>query len=98
MEKERDVQFGWTQVVSALVSDMVLFNSKYNLTSFILGAEKATRIMPKDQQVNQLGTMLRANCSVLYFPIVFRPSIPRGTTPPDKPLHIVWNQRWEWDK
>jgi len=100
MEKERDVQFGWSQVLSALVSDAALFNSAYNMSSFISGAENAMKLMPKDQQVKpaKLREMLKAKCSVLYFPIVFRPSVPRTAVASDKPIHIVWNQRWEWDK
>ena len=33
--KERDFQFGYNQILTALVADRVVFNSQYNASSFL---------------------------------------------------------------
>lgn len=102
-EIERDGQFGWSQVMSALVADAVLWNSKYNLDSFLAGFKKFVQTMPKDQRPNYdaICVQIRAKSSICYFPVAPPPSLelpPLAASESPKPLHIVWNHRWEWDK
>lgn len=68
-EKERDIQFGWSQAMSCMAADRVLFNSAYNLESLMTGLEKAMKMMPKEQQVTNITSMFAPKCSVLYFPL-----------------------------
>ena len=34
-QKERDFQFGYNQILTALTADKIIFNSKYNESSFL---------------------------------------------------------------
>jgi len=45
-EKERDYQFGFTQITSCLAANAVWFNSKYNRDSFVDGVESLLKQMP----------------------------------------------------
>lgn len=101
-EIERDGQFGWTQVLTALAADFVLWNSNYNLQSFLTGFKKFSMTMPKDQRPDIDGVSKRiiAKSHVLYFPVdsISLSITPLTDTSASRPLHIVWNHRWEWDK
>jgi glycosyltransferase involved in cell wall biosynthesis len=102
-EIERDGQFGWSQVLSALSADFVLWNSNYNLQSFLAGFRKFSMTMPKEQRPNidAITESIKQKSHVTYFPVD-----PISITPvplPDadslaRPLHVIWNHRWEWDK
>lgn len=101
-EIERDGQFGWSQALSASVADLIFWNSNYNLQSFLAGLRKFIMTMPKEQRPNYdaMAKLILSKSTVCYFPI---PPVPLDITPLsdssiDRPLHIVWNHRWEWDK
>lgn len=101
-EIERDGQFGWTQALSASVADVVFWNSNYNLQSFLSGLRKFIMTMPKEQRptYDTMAKRITEKSVISYFPV---PPVPLDITPlsaptDDRPLHIVWNHRWEWDK
>lgn len=101
-ELERDGQFGWSQAMSAMVADLIFWNSNYNLQSFLAGLRKFIMTMPKEQRPNfeVMRERITTKSTICYFPVN---PVPLNITPisdpsPSRPLHIVWNHRWEWDK
>eukprot|EP00002_Diphylleia_rotans_P014532 TRINITY_DN2833_c0_g1_i6.p1 TRINITY_DN2833_c0_g1~~TRINITY_DN2833_c0_g1_i6.p1 ORF type:complete len:270 (-),score=44.55 TRINITY_DN2833_c0_g1_i6:159-968(-) len=99
--EDTDFQLGWIQFISCLAADTVLFNSSYNMSSFIEGLVTFLNHMPDYRPKDQIAT-IRAKSRVLHFPICFTPvhreaSSLQGISN-EKPLHIVWPHRWEHDK
>jgi glycosyltransferase involved in cell wall biosynthesis len=105
-EQERDIQFAWNQILSCMAADVVLFNSQYNMTSFLHSMDSLFKMMPKDQCpiINNLRSLIGSKSHVLYFPIDFsiiRDSLQRTNVASELksgPMHVLWNHRWEWDK
>ena len=67
-EEERDYQFGWNQILSCLVADVVLFNSQWNMNSFLDSLLPFINRSP-DKQPKDIRQRIESKCSVLYFPI-----------------------------
>jgi len=80
------------QLYGALAADKVLFNSKYNLDTFLNGVEELLKKLP-DEIPGGVIERLDAKSSVL--PVVVTPV--EGRKPKNKKL-ILWNHRWEYDK
>nr|XP_040572361.1 glycosyltransferase-like domain-containing protein 1 [Lepeophtheirus salmonis] len=95
-EHVRDFQYGYNQIISSLCADVILFNSEYNMLSFLDGIDGFLSKQP-DYKIKNLKHQLQGKCSVLYFPVNF-PSlnVQRELTP--KSVRIVWPHRWEHDK
>ncbi|KAK2721178.1 hypothetical protein QYM36_003450 [Artemia franciscana] len=93
-KKERDFQYGYNQITTCLVADAVVFNSEYNMQSFLHAIVPFLKLMP-DYRIKNIPENISKKSIVLYFPIEV-PKLP----PFEKngPLHIVWNHRWEHDK
>ena len=94
-ERERDYQFGYNQIMSALMADLILFNSSYNLTSFLGTVDSFLNKMP-DYKPKGVAELIRRKSEVLYFPVEFQLEGSQVRDP--KVLHIVWPHRWEHDK
>lgn len=97
-EDERDFHFSLTNFTTALASDKVLFNSRYNMNTFLKGCREFVGKAPDMPGDYGLST-LREKCVCLPpgidFSIIDRAPEPEAGN--DSPV-IVWNHRWEHDK
>lgn len=95
---ERDLHFALTNLTSALASDKLAFNSRYNLESFLTGCGEISK-KASDMKLN-LQSRLREKSQVLFPALDFR-DIDRLASPvsrEEKVPIIIWNHRWEHDK
>lgn len=93
--KDRDFQYGYNQVLSAMVADLIIFNSSFNMTTFLSNIDNFFKIQP-DFRPKNLKQQIEVKCKVIYFPVKV-PIINEVITQPDM-LHIIWPHRWEHDK
>ena len=93
--KERDYQFGMTNITSALASRQAWFNSAFHRDEFLAAIPGFLKAMP-DHRPLQVVETIRQRSVVMHPPV---DPIPRrqGARSPG-PLRIVWAARWEFDK
>lgn len=98
---ERDLHYGFTQMVSALAAQRCVFNSAYNRDSFLAEAKTVLQKMP-DAIPPGWVEAIEARSEVLGVPLELpdRPPQLVSPTPEERragPI-ILWNHRWEHDK
>lgn len=80
-------------IYNALAADQVVFNTEYNLRTFLKGAGSLLKKMP-DHVPAGLMEMVQKKSRVLSVPIE---SFASDNSKNNVPL-ILWNHRWEYDK
>jgi len=91
---ERDYQFVFTNITTALAANAVWFNSQYHLDEFLAALPAFYRQMP-DYRPHETVAQIRQKSSVQpqgIAALVARPPRPPG------PIRILWAARWEYDK
>ena len=93
-----DYQFGFTDITTGLAADRLLFNSKTHMNVFFDSLPGFIGMMP-EYRPNWVTEQIRAKAAVLYPGCNFAAG-PADLKPWDlsKPLLIIWNHRWEFDK
>lgn len=97
MEDERDIHFALTNMMTALASDGIAFNSKYNFESFISGVEEILKLAT-DMKLDNPSGAIREKSRIIppgidFSEIDSEDDPERGQVPV-----ILWNHRWEHDK
>lgn len=80
---------------NALCAERIIFNSQYNLKTFIAGLSAFLKKMP-DEVPDTTISRIEAKCHILPVPI----NIPNAMVQKNKnsvPV-LLWNHRWEYDK
>jgi glycosyltransferase involved in cell wall biosynthesis len=94
---ERDFHFALTNVTTALASDSLAFNSRYNLGTFLRGI-RSLQGKSYDLKLDDPCGVIEAKSGIIQpgidFSVIDRTETPKRSGPPA----IVWNHRWEHDK
>ncbi|MBT4530683.1 MAG: DUF3524 domain-containing protein [Phycisphaerae bacterium] len=101
----RDASFSFTNLQSVLTADLTIFNSKWNLDSFIAGIQSLLE-NSWDTTLSDIDNRIRNNSTVAWVPVDIPPEYleyPEVLHNSDnggrsKPIRIVWPHRWEHDK
>lgn len=93
----RDVQFGFTDITTALAADRVLFNSHTHFNEFFGALPGFLKMMPEFHPLWVIDT-IREKADVLHPGCRFGPGEPALADLGDGPPLIIWNHRWEFDK
>jgi len=95
---DRDIQYIFTDLATALSADRVAFNSKFQLDEFIAGLRVTMRRMP-DHRQGWIYETIMSKASVVHLGVELADI--REAALPDKddgPPVLIWNHRWEYDK
>jgi len=93
-EDQRDYQYCFSNMATALAADAVWFNSAFHRDEFLHAIPTFLKQMP-DHQPWDLADRVRPNASVQ--PPGIAQAVPRSARPPG-PMRILWAARWEFDK
>jgi len=93
---ERDLQYAFTNLASALAADRVAFNSAFQRDVFLRELERLLRRMPDARPLWAVGKIARK--SLVLHPGVLLEDVPGPAARDHGPPVVLWNHRWEHDK
>jgi glycosyltransferase involved in cell wall biosynthesis len=93
----RDVQFGFTDITTALAADRILFNSHTHFNEFFTALPGFLKMMPEFHPLWVIDA-IREKTGILHPGCRFTPGAPALIEPDTEPPLIIWNHRWEFDK
>lgn len=96
-DDERDVHFALTNLTTAMASDSLAFNSRYNLETFLSGVADIIKLAP-DMDIADPAPAIKAKSVIIspgldYADIDAAPEYDNNSRPV-----VLWNHRWEHDK
>ena len=94
---QRDASFAFTNLQSVLTADRVLFNSNWNMESFICGISELLTHSPDTSMAN-IEERIQDRSTVAWVPVEPPPIDSRVLHNTGSPIRIVWPHRWEHDK
>lgn len=68
-KEQRDFQYGYNQILTSLVADRLIFNSNFNLRSFLDNINSYLKMIPDNRVKLDVKRDLEPKSSVIYFPI-----------------------------
>jgi glycosyltransferase involved in cell wall biosynthesis len=92
-----DLQYGFTDITTALAADRILFNSKSHYNAFFENLPGFLQKMP-EYRPRWVINAIRKKSSVLYPGCRFDPETEIMLPKQDEIPLIIWNHRWEFDK
>jgi glycosyltransferase involved in cell wall biosynthesis len=92
-----DLQYGFTNITTALCADRVLFNSHTHFRAFFEELPRFVSRMPEFRP-GWVSEVIRKKAAVLHPGCRFSPNEEISLPGPGEPPLIVWNHRWEFDK
>lgn len=95
--EQMDLQFGFTDITSALAADRILFNSWFHYDQFFSSLPDFLACMPEFKPVWVIDS-IQKKAHVLYPGCNFDPVKDRPGPLPAGPPLVIWNHRWEFDK
>ena len=95
--EQRDVQFGFTDITTALAADRILFNSQTHFNAFFTALPGFLRMMPEYHPL-WVVEGIEKKAGVLHPGCRFSPAALKQSAPSNQPPLIIWNHRWEYDK
>ena len=96
-QKERDFSIALKEISTFMVADVVLWNSRYNLESYLAKLPAVLNRIPDFSVDEEIVSKIRRKSTVLYFPV----EVPRMGFVGQKQsnaVNILWPHRWEHDK
>ena len=92
-----DLQFGFTDITTALCADRILFNSRFHFDQFFRFLPGFIGQMPEFKPRWAID-VIRKKAGVLHPGCRFEATLQETAPLPPGPPLIVWNHRWEFDK
>lgn len=94
-QNKKDLTYGIKNYLSCLACDICLFNSAYNLNSFLTTLEKTLKIMP---DAKNLDSIKKIESKSIVMPLGIELEPYKALRKPKDSCHILWNHRFEYDK